>query len=276
MEVSAAELKADARRAGQSRWVEWLGRLGLAAKGVSYAIVAVLAIKVALLGEGNTEDRPGALRTLSDEPFGRSLLIALAAGFAAYALWRFVQAFLDRDHEGNDIKGLGKRAGFLARGLIYAGLCATTVSVLLGDEGRGNEEDRATAGILEAPAGRWLVIGIGAAVLGAGLYNAYRGVTRKFEEKLRLHDLGPAARRAVVTVGVLGHLARAVVFSIVGWFLSGARLRPEGRGRPRRRAREARAAAVRARAAVRRRRGHPRLRPLCSAGEPLPSSLRAF
>jgi Domain of Unknown Function (DUF1206) len=223
--TSAAEIRADARQAAQSRWVEWWGRLGLAAKGVSYAIVAVLAIKVALAGEGTTEDRPGALRAVADESFGMFLLIALAVGFAAYALWRFVQAFLDRDHEGNDIKGLGKRAGFLGRGLIYAGLFFSTLSLLLGgDGGSGNKEDRATAGVLEAPAGRWLVIAIGAAVIGAGLYNGYRAVTRKFEERLRVGELSPAARRAVVGIGVLGHLARFVVFSIIGWFLIKAAL----------------------------------------------------
>jgi hypothetical protein len=225
MGTSTAEIKTEARQAAQSKWVEWLGRLGLAAKGVSFAVVAVLAIKVAVAEEGRTQDRQGALRTIADESFGSVLLAALAAGFAAYALWRFVQAFLDRDHEGHDVKGLGKRATFVGRGLIYTGLFLSTMSVLLGDGGgSGNEEDRATAGVLEAPAGRWFVIAVGAAIAGVGLYNGYRAVTRKFERKLRLAELSRGARRAVVVVGVLGHLARFVVFSIIGWFLVKAAL----------------------------------------------------
>jgi hypothetical protein len=225
MSTSAAEIKAGARQAGRSAWVEWLGRIGLAAKGGSYAIVAILAIKVALEDEGRTRDRPGALRALADEPFGRTLLIALAAGFAAYALWRFAQAFLDRDHEGHGLKGGGKRLSYLGRGAIYAGLFLSTMSVLLGDGGgSANEEDRATAGVLEVPAGRWLVIAIGLAVGAVGLYNGYRAVTRKFEKKLRLDELGRGARRAVTAVGVLGHLARCAVFSIIGWFLVRAAL----------------------------------------------------
>lgn len=220
MRTSAAELKSGTRRAAQSRWVEWLGRIGLGAKGVSYGIVAVLAIKVALAGDGRTEDRPGALRSVADEPFGTFLLVGLAVGFAAYAVWRLVQAFLDRDEEGHDIEGLGKRASFVGRGLIYVGLFLSAMSVLLGGAGgSGNKEDRATAGVLGAPAGRWLVIVIGAAVAGVGLYNGYRAVTRKFEKKLRTGELSRGARRAVVAVGVLGHLARFVVFSIIGWFL---------------------------------------------------------
>ena len=36
---------------------------------------------------------------------------------------------------------------------------------------------------------------------------------------VHLHKLTRGARRAVSVVGVVGHLARFVVFSIIGWFL---------------------------------------------------------
>ena len=218
--ATAAEVKAEAKQAGQSPWVGWLGRLGLAGKGLSFAIVAILAIDVATGHDGRTRDRQGALRAIADEGYGVYLLVALAAGFAAYALWRFVQALLDRDHEGHGPKGLGKRASFFGRGVLYGGLFLSTMSVLLGEGGgSSNQEDRATAGVLDAPAGRWLVIAIGVAIGGVALYNGYRAVTRKFEKKLRLDELSRGARRAVATVGVVGHLARFVVFSIISWFL---------------------------------------------------------
>ena len=70
----------------QSRWVERSGRVGLATKGVSYLLVAIIALKVAAGGGDQAEDRQGALRTLADEPFGWLLLVLVAAGFAAYAL----------------------------------------------------------------------------------------------------------------------------------------------------------------------------------------------
>ena len=40
--ATAAEVKAGAKHAGQKAWVEWLGRIGLAGKGLSYGIVAIL------------------------------------------------------------------------------------------------------------------------------------------------------------------------------------------------------------------------------------------
>jgi Domain of Unknown Function (DUF1206) len=211
----------ETRRAGRSVWVERLGRAGLAAKGISYGIVAVLAILVAIHAGGRTTDRQGALRTVADHPLGRLLLIVLAVGFAAYALWRLAQAFLDRDDEGSGPKGLAKRATYLGRAGIYAALFLSTLSVLLGDD-RGSssgEEDKATAGVLDWPAGRWLVAAAGIAVAGVGLYNAYRGLSRKFEDKLKTGEMTTAARNWVGRLGTVGLLARAVVFCLVGWFL---------------------------------------------------------
>ena len=219
----ASEAVIRARRGAQSPWVERLARVGLCAKGVSYAIVAVLAIAVAAGRREQTRDRQGALREVVSHPLGRWLLVALALGFAAYAIWRFVEAFLDRSGEGDDAGGLAKRAGYLARGCIYGSLCATAVSILVGSGGGDeNKEKHATGGVLDWPAGRWLVLGAAAGVAGAAAWNAYRGLSRKFEDKLG--GMGRSVSRFARFVGVTGHLARAVVFGLVAWFLAKAAL----------------------------------------------------
>ena len=58
------------KRFGDSEWVERLGRVGLVAKGISYGIVGVLAVLVALEVGGAATDRPGALRLLSEQWYG--------------------------------------------------------------------------------------------------------------------------------------------------------------------------------------------------------------
>jgi len=199
--------------------VEGGGRIGLAAKGVSYVLVALLAIQVALGRGGDPEDREGALQAVGDEPFGAALLGLLAAGFAGYALWRFAQAFLDRDSEGEGLKGLVKRAGYLGKGLLYAGLCAVCVSILFGSGTGGGDEKQATARVLEVPLGRWLVGAVGAGFLIAAGYNAFRAVTRKFEDDLHTGRLNRGEQRIITVTGVIGHLARTVVFGLVGWFV---------------------------------------------------------
>ena len=72
-------------------------KFGLIAKGVSYGIVGVLAIKLAAGDGGTATSRPGALHALAQHEFGTVLLVLLAIGLACYALWRLVQAFAAQD-----------------------------------------------------------------------------------------------------------------------------------------------------------------------------------
>src|SRR5436305_14103199 len=77
-----------AARAGNG-WYAFLARAGLLAKGISFGIVGVLAIKVAVGDGGKPTSRQGALQSLAQNTLGRVLLILLAVGFAGYAIWRF-------------------------------------------------------------------------------------------------------------------------------------------------------------------------------------------
>jgi hypothetical protein len=227
--IDQQALKRPAREARQrgrsgSGWYAWLARGGLVAKGVSYGIVGVLAVKLAAGDGGAATSRSGALHTLAQEPFGRIVLILLAIGFAAYALWRAVQAFALPADEGKDWL---KRIGYLGRAAIYVGLTFSAISILLGDGGGSSQDAKAhktTAVVLSWPAGTWLV-GLGGAILiGVGLWNAYRGLARKFEDKWNTGHMGDAARRWGGRVGVVGHVARAVVFTLIGVFVIRAAL----------------------------------------------------
>jgi uncharacterized protein DUF1206 len=213
-----------------SGWYAWLARGGLLAKGVSYGIVAALAIGVAIGTGGETTSRQGALATLAQETWGKIALIFLAAGFAAYALWRFIQAYAEREDDDDEkakLKKWGKRAGYVGRGLIYASLTFTTVKLLV-DAGQQQSQNakaqQTTATVLDWPAGRWLVGIGGLCLLGAGLWNAYRAVTRKFEDKWRSGEMSETERTWGGRIGMAGHLARAVVFTLIGIFVIKAAL----------------------------------------------------
>ena len=217
--MSSGAIAAKGRRAGQSPWVERLGRVGLVAQGVLYAVIGILAINVALGAREESPDKGGALRTIADQPFGKGLLVLLAIGLAAYAAWRLAQAFLDRDHEGSRPKGLAKRGAALAKAGWYALLCGLTISVLVGGNGGGGNEQQTTAGVFERPLGRYAVYAAGLGFAAAALFNGYRAVTCKFKKKLKQGEMNEAEEAAATGVGVLGHLARMVVFGLVGAFL---------------------------------------------------------
>lgn len=216
MGVNAAVLK----RFGDSDWIERLGRVGLVAKGVSYGIVGVLAILVALGAGGAATDREGALRLLSKEWYGAVLLVALGLGFGAYAAWRFAQALLDRDDDGSDFEGSATRLGCLAKGTLYLGLSLLAFSSVTGPRGESRDEPEHTARIFELPLGRWLVLALGAGLIVYGLWNGYRSFSGKFRKDMKKGKMDREDVTPVVNVaGFLGHLARMVLFSMVGLFL---------------------------------------------------------
>ena len=208
------------KRLGDSEWVERLGRIGLVTKGVSFGIVGVLAILVAVGAGGAATDREGALRLLSKEWYGVILLVAIGLGFGAYAVWRLAQALLDRDDEGTDFEGWAKRGGCLVKGVFYLGLSALAFSFVTGPRGESRDEPAQTARVFELPLGRWLVLALGAALIGYGLWNGYRSFSGKFRKHMKE---GQMAREDVTPIvnaaGFLGHAARMVLFSMVGVFL---------------------------------------------------------
>jgi hypothetical protein len=211
----------DAQQRGRSGdgWYGWLARAGLVAKGISFAIVGALAIKLAVGHGGAATSREGALHALAQETFGKVVLTLLVAGFAAYAIWRFVEALAAG---GDAKKKWSRRIGSVGRGVIYAALAFSTAKLLLGSGGSSSQNERAhetAATLLSWPAGTWLVGIAGAVVIGVGIWNAYRGLKRKFEKKWRTGEMGARARRWGSRVGLAGHLARGVVFTLIGVFV---------------------------------------------------------
>jgi hypothetical protein len=206
-------------RAAQSPWVERLARIGLIAQGLSFLLVAYLALELVLGKGGKATDREGALQTLADDSVGRIVVIGLTVGFGAYALWRLAQVFLGHDvEEAGDRSKWSKRISSLAKGAVYAVLCWAGVSILRGSTGDPNTEKKATAGVLGWPAGRWIVFAVAAGIAAAALWNFYRGVSLRFRKQLKTNQMSHRELKWTTRVGVLGLLARAAVFGLIAWF----------------------------------------------------------
>jgi Domain of Unknown Function (DUF1206) len=221
------EVKREVDRAARSTWARWLARLGLVAKGATFGLVGLLAIRVAIEGSGKVEDRPGALEQIAQTGYGRFLLAALAVGLGGYAIWRFIEAAVGRTLETGEEQSALKRVGLVARGLFYAWLSVMSAALVFsadepvtgGGGGGSAKEDRATRIALEHTLGRYLVIAVGLAILGASLFNLVRALTRKFRKDLKEQQMGSQERRWYTALGVVGHLARAVIFALIGIFL---------------------------------------------------------
>jgi hypothetical protein len=194
---------------------------------VVYAVIGILAIQAAFSGRGQATGAEGAIQTIAEQ--SRILLVLMAIGLIGYALWRFVQAFLDPEGLGRDAKGMAKRGAMLASGLVYGGLALTAFRLIAGSgdaAGSGQGGDQAlTASMLDKPFGRWLVALAGIAVIASALHQIWSAYTKRFERKLNTAEMNEQERRMALRTGQLGLSARGIAFLITGWFLIQAALK---------------------------------------------------
>jgi hypothetical protein len=215
-----------AQRGGEAvarrREFEWMARVGLVARGVVYGIIGILALKLAVGSGGKATTQRGALQTIAREPFGKALLIAMAVGLAGYAIWRLVRAGIGRGTEQKDSR-LQRVAG-LVSGVAYGTLCVTAVKILAGasSSGGSNSPKQTTAGVLNWTGGTLIVGVVGAILVGVALGQGYKGVSKKFLDTSKTAEMSREVKRAFTAIGVFGHLARMVVFGLVGYGLISA------------------------------------------------------
>ena len=201
-------------------WIEYLARVGYAAKALLYTVGGMLALQSALGGGGKTTGSRGALTTLVRQNFGALILVVIAAGLFGYAAWRIIEAILDPERRGTSAKGLALRASFAVRGIVHAALGVQAVRLATGAApSRGQGVETWTARLLDAPFGRWLVVGAGLAVAGYGIYQLYRAWAAKLSRQLDLASLSREAGSWLLQVCRCGIAARGVVFGICGWYL---------------------------------------------------------
>jgi hypothetical protein len=202
----------------QSSAFELLSRAGFVARGLIYAIIGILALKLAFGHGGKLTDQKGALHTVANQPFGKVLLTLVAIGLGGYSLWRLVRAAIGHGPEGSD-KGFDRVAAF-ASGIAYGVMCALAIEILLGaGGGTGGNVKKSTAGVLGWPAGTWIVGIAGVVLIGVALYQGYRGITKKFLDESKVEEMGPQVKKWISRLGTFGHLARMVVFGLVGVFV---------------------------------------------------------
>ena len=205
--------------------IEKLARLGMGAKGTVYIILGVLTAMAAFNQGGQKAGQSDALKFIYNQPFGQILLAILAIGLIGYVVWRFVQAFRDPENEGSDKKGIAKRIGYGASGVLYGFLAFEAIRMLFqsGSSGGGGGNKQVVSLLLEQPFGQILVGIVAVALFAKAVSQIYKAVTGKFMEEINAHQLEYKVKKIIKNTGVAGLLARGIVVGIIGFlFLKAA------------------------------------------------------
>lgn len=215
----AREGQVGARRAATGTAREGAARAGLTARGVIYALVGVLALRIAFGGSGQQADRGGALQEIASKPFGAVLLWALGVGVVGMALWRLSEAVFGA--AGEDGGKPAKRLMAAARCVFYGFVAYSVLSFAAGSRGSGAGDKKSrdvTAKALGIPGGQWIVGAVGVGLVAAGVWIAVRAIMRKYHKHLKLGEMSKRVRQVVDVTGVGGGTARGAVFAAAGVF----------------------------------------------------------
>ncbi|MDT4904286.1 MAG: hypothetical protein QOF92_580 [Pseudonocardiales bacterium] len=210
-------------RARNSAPMTVVARFGLSARAFVYLVVGVLVIALAFGHKRSETDQRGAMQTIAAQSGGAVLILLVALGLAAYAVWRFAEAAFGVAGEG---KKTGPRLQSLARGLVYTALAFSAFSVFAGrNQSQAAQNRELSARVMTHAGGRFLVGAVGVVVAVIGVVLVVQGVQRSFEKYLRLGGLSEATRKAVITLGVVGTVARGAVVALVGILIVDAAVR---------------------------------------------------
>lgn len=197
-------------------------RGGFVARAVTYGMIGGISLALALGagGAGEAPNQQGALALIAKAPLGRVVLIVIAVGLLAYAAWKIRQALEGRGPEGGGGPKPFDRAANAAGGLVYLAFFAVALRVVLGTSNSGSSEARHTAaGVLGWPGGPAIVAIAGIAMVAISIYQIVDAVRGSFADEVKVEEMSSSQLHGFLALGVVGLIARALVFALVGYFL---------------------------------------------------------
>jgi hypothetical protein len=211
------EARTDAQTVTREPAFAFLARSGLAARGIVYGVIGILAFEVAIGVGGKTASQQGAMESIAREPLGKVLLIVVAVGLAGYAIWRLFTALIG---SGNpEERKAHRRVAAFASGVIYASLCYTAIRIVVGAgaSSPSSNPKHETAGVLGWPGGPEIVAIAGGILVGVAIGQAYMGLSRTFVDDSDTSSMSEPVQHGFAALGVFGYLARAAVFALIAY-----------------------------------------------------------
>ncbi|MFB9546720.1 DUF1206 domain-containing protein [Micromonospora sagamiensis] len=208
--------QATASRTANSRWLETLARVGFIGYGIVHLLFAWLALQIAFGKSSDDGDQSGALRTLAAQPMGKFLVVAIAVGLLAMAIWQGLEAAVGHRAERGGERVV-ERLASAGRAIVYL-YFAWTAWKVFSDAGSNSadKQEALTGELMTSSGGRWLVglAGVALASIGAGL--VIYGLVKRFEKHLKTGEMDARTRQLARRLGVAGYVAKGTAYAIAG------------------------------------------------------------
>ncbi|SBT38036.1 DUF1206 domain-containing protein [Micromonospora auratinigra] len=207
---------ATAAQAANSRWLELLTRAGFIGYGIVHLLFAWLALQIAFGKSGEEGNQNGALRTLGAQPMGKTLLVIIAIGLFAMAVWQATEAAIG--HRGlQDKDRLFERIASVVRTIVFAWLGYTAVKVVQDASSNASSQQQQLSEKLMSSGGGRVLVGLAGLVLAAvGIGMVIYGLKKKFEKNLKTGEMSPKTHTLARRLGMAGYAARGTVFALAG------------------------------------------------------------
>jgi len=201
-----------AREARDQPAVTGVARAGMAAYGVVYLIVAWLAAQLVLGSPDGSASGQGALQEVRERPMGGVVLWLVAAGLGGLALWEGCQA-VGGHRDADGLRRWGARATSAGRGVVFGVLAVLAVRVASGQAGSGG--GGATGRLMSLPFGPAIVVLVGLAVAGVGVFSVAHAVSDRWRRGVEPEARSGALGRVVTALARVGFVTRGAAFLVL-------------------------------------------------------------
>lgn len=208
---------------------EFIAKAGFVAKGIVYSLLGLITLMAAFNINGKSTgdtDKNGVFNFLYSQPGGRVLLGLFAIGLICYCIWRLIQVFKGSSGISSDDKKkeYAKRVRYLFSALAYGSIAFQVVRKLFISASAGGNDSKESMAreLLTKPFGQVLAC-IGALILlSVGIYQLYYGYSEKYKKHVD-KAVNEKSRKAMMTAGKIGYMARGLVWLLLAWlFLKAA------------------------------------------------------
>ena len=216
MSSATSNVKYHASRAADSKPLELLARAGFVGYGIIHLLFAWVALQLAFGGSRQEGDQSGALQTLAGNGAGKVLLVAIAIGMLALAVWQAFEAIIGESGEQTR-SAIAERVVSGVRAVLYLWLAWYAIRIVRGNKASmADSQQSRSSSLMDSTGGRWLVGLVGLVVVGVGVGIFIYGLRKMFLKRLHTEQMTFAVRKAVRRLGMAGYMAKGVAYAISG------------------------------------------------------------